>query len=307
MNMRRSPHIILLATILATATSSKVSLGQTATLQSDREIFGSATPQRALRIGTTNIYHLKENQSVFFFEAKMQINADGAPKAYHKDTNLGLDHLANAGSEGNWWGIVTDTGNADGKPILQGKGDPAPGFYVSGTALQDSTKSNEDQKRYVNSEAIPFYVLPKNIPIPMKIGDFGYVVNRSNNTSSGCIFADVGPKGSLGEGSIALAKAIGIQCDPRSEGSEETYVYVIFSNTSLGWPLDPKFIAEHAKALFAQWGGMPRLQQVLPKTLTLADKRQPSPHSSRNGVTVTDKRRQYRIANANNQQQVSQK
>jgi hypothetical protein len=273
MNICRSPHIIILATLLAAATSPRASLGQAQAFQSDHEIFGSTTPLRALRIGATTIYHLKENKSVYFFEAKMQINADGAPKAYHRDAGRGLDHLANAGSAGNWWGIVTDTGNADGKPILQEKGDPAPGFYVSGTALQDSTKPDEDQKRYVNSEAIPFYVLPKNIQIPMEMGDFGFVVNRSNNASSGCIFADVGPEDSIGEGSIALAKAIGIQSDPRSEGSEETYAYVIFSNTSLGWPLDPKFITEHAKTLFAQWGGLPRLQQALPKTLTRADKR----------------------------------
>lgn len=248
-------------------------LGQTATLQNDHEIFDSTTPLRALHIGATNIYHLKENQSVYFFEAKMQINADGAPTAYHKDTGRGLDHLANAGSAGNWWGIVTDSGNANGKPVVQEKGDPAPGFYVSGTTLQDSTKPDEDQKRYVNSAAIPFYVLPKNIKIPMKIGDFGFVVNRGNNASSGCIFADVGPEGSIGEGSIALAKAIGIQSDPRSEGSEDTYAYVLFSNTSMGWPLDPAFITEHAKALFAQWGGLPRLQQALAKTLTRTDKR----------------------------------
>ena len=233
----------------------------------------TTTALRVQRIGATVIYHLKETQSVYFFEAGMQLNADGAPKAYHEDTDLGIDHLANAGRTGNWWGIVTDTGDSGGQPILQGIDDPAPGFYVSGTSLQDSTKSDNDQDRYVDSQTVPFFVLPRNIQIPTQIGDFGFVINRSNNTSAGCIFADVGPKGSIGEGSIALAKAIGIPSDPKGEGSEETYAYVIFSNSSMGWPLDLAFINAHAKALFEEWGGLQRLQQALPKTLTRADKR----------------------------------
>jgi hypothetical protein len=274
MNRCHPQHIIVPAIILLLTLNAGTAPGKTEPSRPDPEERSETTTAiRVQRIGTTNIYHLKENKSVYFFEAKMQINADGAPKAYHRDTSRGLDHLANAGSTGNWWGIVTDTGNADGKPILQEADDPAPGYYVSGTSLQDSTKSDGDQKRYVNSEAIPFYVLPRKIDIPMEIGDFGFVVNRSNNASSGCIFADVGPEDSIGEGSIALAEAIGIQSDPKSEGSEETYVYVIFSNSALGWPLDPKFITEHAKALFEQWGGLTRLQQALPKTLTRADLR----------------------------------
>jgi hypothetical protein len=116
-------------------------------------------------------------------------------------------------------------------------------------------------------------VLPRNIQIPTQIGDFGFVINRTNNASAACIFADVGPKGSIGEGSIALAKAIGIPSDPKGEGSEETYVYVVFTNSSMGWPLDVAFINAHAKELFEKWGGLQRLQQALPKTLARADKR----------------------------------
>ncbi len=219
----------------------------------------------------------------------MVINADGAPKAYHRDTGRGVDHLANAGSTGNWWGIVTDTGDSGGNPILQGAGDPAPGFYVSGTALQDSTKSNGDQNRYVNSETVPFYVLPRRIHLPVKIGDFGFVINQRNNASSGCIFADIGPEDRIGEGSIALAKALGIQSDPKAKGSEDTYVYVIFSNSAMGWPLDLEFINVHAKALFEKWGGMERLQQVLPLAVMCAGKR----YKWKNYDSVHSKPRQY--------------
>ena len=215
------------------------------------------------RIGTTEIYHLKDSEDIYFFEAKMQIDADGAPKAYHKNLDLGLDHLANAGRKGHWWGLVTDSGTSQGDPIIQKSDDPAPGYYVSGTTLQDSTKEHSDLDRYVDSATIPFYVLPKQINFPTRIGDFGIVINKNNGTSSGCIFADIGPDDALGEGSIALAKAIKIQSNPREDGSEDTFIYIIFSNSSIGWPLTANFINDHANALFQQWGGHERLQTAL--------------------------------------------
>lgn len=229
----------------------------------DKTTIETTTREFVQNIGSTAIFHLKGSENVYFFEATMQINADGAPKAYHKDLALGLDYLANAGSKGNWWGLVTDTGTSQGKPITQETGDPAPGYYVSGTTLQDGTKEHGDQDRYVDSETIPFYVLPRQIQFPITIGDFGFVINKNNNTSSGCIFADVGPDDALGEGSIALAKAIGIQSNPRQEGSEDKFIYILFSNSAIGWPLTADFINEHAKKLFEQWGGQDRLQAAL--------------------------------------------
>ncbi len=82
-------------------------------------------------------------EDAFFFEAGMTIDADGAPDAYHPD-NTGTDHLANAGRPGNWWALATDTGQPSGQPVVQGPGDPNPGFYVSTTALEDRTKARTD-------------------------------------------------------------------------------------------------------------------------------------------------------------------
>src|SRR5215470_6261074 len=78
-----------------------------------------------------------QGSAVFFFQAGMAIDADGAPTAYHPVHGRGLDNLANAGHQGNWYGVVTDTGQKNGKPVVQGSQDPAPGFYVSPTALQN--------------------------------------------------------------------------------------------------------------------------------------------------------------------------
>jgi hypothetical protein len=215
------------------------------------------------RIGSSSIYQTKKHGSVYVFKAGMHIDADGAFTAYHPHPGKGLDYLANAGRPGNWWGVVTHNAKRSGKPVLQVSTDPAPGFYVSGTSLQDATKKNNDPTRYVNSEEIPFFVLPGDSRIPATMGDFGYVVNMDTAMSSGCIFADVGPDKQIGEGSIALAKAVGIPSDPKGEGTNDKMIYVVFTDTSMGWPVDKEYIDSHSNTLFEQWGGMERLRREM--------------------------------------------
>jgi hypothetical protein len=216
------------------------------------------------KIDDSDILNIEEFPSVYYFKSGMQIDADGAPKAYHKDSSMGLDHLKNAGKKGNWWGIVTINGKSGGSPTIQGSDDPAPGYYVAGTSLQDSTKEDADPDRYVDSAEVPYIALPSGIKFPVKTGDFGFVINTENNMTSGCVFADIGPRGKIGEGSIALAEAVGISSDPKGEGTKSKFVYILFSNSSMGWPLTVDFINTHSKGLFEQWGGMKRLKEVMP-------------------------------------------
>jgi hypothetical protein len=147
------------------------------------------------------------------FEAGMSIDAGGAPHAYHPDGKSGLDDLRNAGGPGNWYGVVTDNGQPDGNPVVQTSTDPAPGFYVSYTSLQDSNKKKNNPLRYVDSETIPYIVVPPQLLTGMagvKLGDFATVLNTKNQKLQHAIVADLGPRNRIGEGSIALAKAIGV-------------------------------------------------------------------------------------------------
>ena len=68
----------------------------------------------------------------------------------------------------------------DGTPVVQGPDDPAPGYYVSTTALEDRTRAVTDPRRYVDSNEIPFVVLPYDQRGDARLGDFGVVVNRAN-------------------------------------------------------------------------------------------------------------------------------
>jgi hypothetical protein len=200
-----------------------------------------------------------------FFKSKMNIDADGAPDAYHPD-NIGRDDLRNAGSDGNWWALVTENGEPHGQPIVQGPNDPFPGYYISTTALVDNSKKRTDPGRYVDSSHIPFIVLPPSLKRLGKasLGDFAAVINRKNDKLSYAIFADIGPKNKLGEGSIALAEGLGIPSSPKTGGTgkEKYVVYIIFPGSGNGQPRPVDQINSKGDKLFKDWGGMDRVREI---------------------------------------------
>lgn len=179
------------------------------------------------------------------FWAPMEIDADGAPNAYNP-SNTGIDYLQNAGGPGNWYGIITDNGKENGNPIIQGPGDPFPGYYVSGTKLQDSNFKPRDPKRYVDSRKIPYIALPKYVMTKynINVGDIGYALFDDMDKTGRhgeCYFivADVGPPGKLGEGSIYLADQLHFnkkKTSPKNGGTTETIFYLVFPGSGDGTP-----------------------------------------------------------------------
>ncbi|MES2287103.1 MAG: fibronectin type III domain-containing protein [Bacteroidota bacterium] len=176
----------------------------------------------------------KHNPSgTIMFRAKLAIDADGSPRAYGPN-NSGLDYTANAGSPGNWWGVVT---NNSGNPVIQGSGSPYPGMYVSTTSLINTAYAATSPFRYVNSEAIPFFVLPTAVKTlgNIQLGDIGYVYNTVTGLGCYAIFADGGPAGKLGEASIYLANQIGVNSNARSGGTSQGIIdYIVFPGSGAG-------------------------------------------------------------------------
>jgi hypothetical protein len=213
----------------------------------------------------------RKGESAFFFTAGMSIDADGAPRAYHPalpgrpgGAPPGLDDLRNAGRPGNWFGIVTD---ARGHPVVQRRGDPAPGFYVSATSLvYRNGLGAGDPRRYVDASEIPFFVLPAPALHVghARLGDFGAVWNRHNGKLAFAILADLGPKTRIGEGSIALAKALGIPESPLTGGAAGGVVYVVFAGSGNGFARPLAQIRANGAKLLKSWGGVSRLETVVP-------------------------------------------
>ncbi len=218
------------------------------------------------RVGSVPIWD-NTNCDAFFFVAGMSISANGTPNAYHPDSRRGLDHLGNAGRPYAWWGLLTEDANPAGVPLVQGPHALNPGFYVSTTALQDRSHLVIDPRRYVNARHIPYIAMPGSKDVLQKtkarLGDIAMVINLETGATSGAIFADIGPRNVLGEGSIALAKALGIPSDPRTGGTEGRVLYVVFARSGKKRPQPAKKIAAEASRLFATWGGMEKASACL--------------------------------------------
>lgn len=193
----------------------------------------------------------------------MAIDADGAFRAYHPNDRSGLDALAHAGHRGDWWALVTDNGKPNGHPVIQGQSDPAPGFYVSATALYDARKHNpRDPHRYVDAATIPYVVLHPDALRHAHLGDFATVLNLQNGKHSSAIVADESaPNLPVGEASIALARRLGIASDPRHGGKPDAAIlYLIYPNSGNGRPRSLREIVANASHLFTAWGGLAQLR-----------------------------------------------
>lgn len=179
------------------------------------------------------------------WQAGLNVDGDGCPRCYAPPPLEGLDYLANAGhpakddKPANWYGVVTDTGQPSGSPIIQGPNDPAPGFYVAMTALEDPSKQDSDPNKYVDASVIPYLSIPPELERwqsarLLRMGDVAVVTYRG--LSSPAILADVGGHGKLGEGSIALARALGLDPSPRDGGIGSGVSVVVWRNSGKGWP-----------------------------------------------------------------------
>lgn len=191
----------------------------------------------------------------------MNVDADGCPHAYAPVGGAlrGLDALGNAGSEGDWFGVVTDNGQKTGKPVVQKTG-PWKGFLVSPSSLVDHSITDlADPARYVDAERVPYISIASDLLAskggPLHVGDLAMVVYKGRTCAA--LVADVGPAHKYGEGSIALAAALGIPSSPRNGGCSSGVVYVCWPGTAAtpAWPRSHDDIAASVADLFASWGG----------------------------------------------------
>ena len=213
-------------------------------------------------VAGVSIYSTPGDPPAFLYRAAMTIDADGSPNCYGPN-NSGLDYTANGGEIGeNWWGGPTDD---SGMPIIQKIYDPSPGMYVSGTAHINPAHPEASPYRYLNSEHIPFIVLPGQHSNKAELGDAAFVYDELTGENCYAIYGDVGPSSKIGEGSIRLAEALKINADPKTGGTEARHIiYVVFPGSIGTWEL-PHVWTDIADTLFKRWGGLNRLEQLLPE------------------------------------------
>ncbi len=106
---------------------------------------------------------------------------------------------------------------------------------------------------------IPFVVLPGGNLGGARLGDLSVVVNTANDRRAFALFADIGPRTHLGEGSIALAEALGIPSNPRRGGTASGVRYLVWPGSGNGNPRTVEEIEAATAARFTSWGGRARL------------------------------------------------
>jgi Fungal chitosanase of glycosyl hydrolase group 75 len=208
-------------------------------------------------IGGVSIY--KDSKGAIIWKSSFAVNADGSPHAYAPD-NSGLDYTANAGSPGNWWGVWAPP-DGKGQPIVQAAYHPAPGHYISTTALVDPNYPDGHPDRYVDSERYGFYVIPGGQSW-CKLGDVGLALNTKTGDNFYFAMGDIGPQNQIGEGSMLLAKCLGLSTDPKKGGTDQKIIAcVVLPNSDPGYKdWEPK--CKLAIKLVDAWGGLARLKQI---------------------------------------------
>lgn len=147
------------------------------------------------------------------------IDADGSPRAYGPNDS-GLDFTANGGPADDPYGY--ELNHVTGKPFVQGVDAPAyseatRGMYVSATTYERKEFPANDCRRYLDSEVVMFGVVPSSFRRHVAGIVLGCkMLVRYNGAQVEAVAGDIGPR--FGEGSIALAKALGIPANPRHGG-----------------------------------------------------------------------------------------
>jgi hypothetical protein len=237
-------------------------------LSSSQPSPSSQNPRRTklFRHHSTVVWSCSSSEvQAFVYQSGFAVDADGAYRAYHPNNRLGLDSIEHAGRPGDWWALATDTGNTNGRLVIQGNDDPAPGYYVSMTSLYDSKIADEhNPRRFVDAASVPYVVLPPQGFRHAKLGDFATIVNLQNGKVVGGIVADESaPELPMGEGSMALARMLGIDSNPRTGGTEKGVAYVIYPRSGNSEPRSPDEIARVSQMNFKKWGGLVKLHSCL--------------------------------------------
>jgi Fungal chitosanase of glycosyl hydrolase group 75 len=208
-------------------------------------------------IGGVPIY--RDDLGAISFKSGCTINADGSPHAYAPDNSglTALDYLANAGSPGNWWGIAC----SGDEPFVQSSWHPAPGFYVSTTALCNPEYPENHPYRYVDSERYCFAVIPGGASFA-KLGDVGLAYNQDTGDNMYFALGDVGPQDQIGECSMLLGRCLGLNPSPKTGGTSKRIInYVILPDSDPGYS-DWEIKCKTAIKLVDAWGGLARLKQI---------------------------------------------
>ncbi|MBS1954340.1 MAG: hypothetical protein JST89_09140 [Cyanobacteria bacterium SZAS-4] len=99
---------------------------------------------------------------------------------------------------------------------------------------QLNTSMRYADNKSVNAEVVPYMVLPGGAyqKYGVQLGDMVLVRNTDNGRMAVAVFADVGPRNKTGEGSMELAREMGLNPSPTKGGTSKASIeYLVLPNT----------------------------------------------------------------------------
>lgn len=166
-----------------------------------------------------------------YFKADGDVDADGANgqagQWAYRTGNSGLEDLKNAGYPNTNWYQDILVCDKHGQPIIYDGGGIA-----SKTAYEWRTQ-NDPRLRYVDSYSVPYIVVSpaiRNAAKGIVLGCLARVTYKGNTVE--CVVADIGPLKKVGEISMAAARIVGMNWNPRHGGEEDFIVkYELWTDT----------------------------------------------------------------------------
>ncbi|HEV2553236.1 MAG TPA: glycoside hydrolase family 75 protein [Bosea sp. (in: a-proteobacteria)] len=265
--------------------------------------------------GKTSVAVWAEPNKAVLFGGSMHVNTDGTKRSYRVEdfwgTKDAVNNLCNAMSDRcddltkpqmRARRILTEQAKANGwqradlaatkiePKIIPNGPDGKPcaekdGFMVSATALVDASVRDQcNPARYADAMILPAIVVPgriKNVPTGFelndaKVGDLAVVATRDLSKIVYAVVGDSGPTKDIGEGTIALARALlGKNHDPvnyrevrgrppfRGQGWDvpQTITLILSGSRDNRTPyMTIARIEQDAASKFAAWGGVERLR-----------------------------------------------
>lgn len=170
---------------------------------------------------------MEDDSGRVFFTANATIDADGAnsqngAKAAYMVGDKGSDYLANGGMGMEGGRVVVEKSWARDIVILESAAYPKVfpgGIIASKTWYKHKDLDESDPAAYVDSETVPYVVVPPLIVQKTKgvvRGCLARIAYKAKTVI--CVVADKGPRSKIGELSIAAARRIGIPSSPKSGG-----------------------------------------------------------------------------------------
>jgi len=133
-------------------------------------------------------------------------------------------------------------------------------FATQDATGQSDTSLHQPNGKPVDSNAVPFFVLPGGFEkqFGIRLGDVAAVIFKEKIEFA--VFADHGPKRKLGEGSIALHRSLGHETirggKLHDEAIDRDVITIVFPGSGNQTPQTPDEIRRIGKAHFTASGGI---------------------------------------------------